>query len=65
AEEREEKFLIKGCQSQVWIIPFYDSAQHLLYFKADSDSLLVKGLVSLLVTVYHGQHPEDIFEEKG
>jgi cysteine desulfuration protein SufE len=60
AEGKEDKYLIKGCQSKVWLYPdFKDGKLHLF---ADSDSVLVKGIVSLLVYVYSGQEPKEILK---
>lgn len=60
SNEREEKFRIKGCQSQVWLKP--ELKDGLVYFKADSDAVLVKGIISILLEVYSGQSPELILE---
>lgn len=57
-EEKEEKFRVKGCQSQVWLKPVFKEG--LVYFKADSDAILVKGIISLLLEVYSGEAPESI-----
>lgn len=56
SNERVEKFRIKGCQSQVWLKP--ELKDGLVYFKADSDAVLVKGIISILLEVYSGQSPE-------
>lgn len=50
---------VKGCQSQVWLFAELNSDQTLTFF-ADSDALIVKGLVTLLVEVYSGAHIKDI-----
>ena len=57
-EARTEDRLIKGCQSRVWL----DSEKRdgRLYFKADSDAIITKGIISLLVSVYSGRTPEEI-----
>ncbi len=59
-EGKQDKYLIKGCQSKVWLFPEFKDGRLLLY--ADSDSVLVKGIVSLLVHVYSGQTPKDILQ---
>ena len=51
-EEKQDKFKVKGCQSQVWLVP--SLGQERMFFKADSDALLVKGLVALMVHLYSG-----------
>ena len=57
-EARTEDRLIKGCQSRVWL----DSEKRdgRLYFKADSDAIITKGIISLLVSVYSGRTPDEI-----
>lgn len=57
-DQRKDENLIKGCQSKVWLTSSFENG--LVYFMADSDALIVKGLVSLLIKVYSNQHPEDI-----
>jgi len=50
--------LIKGCQSRVW---FHAEMQgEWLYFTADSDAIITKGIAGLLIRVFSGQKPEDI-----
>ena len=53
-----DKYKVQGCQSQVWLVPALSDG--LLYFKADSDSSLVKGIISLLLEVYSGVEPRKI-----
>lgn len=50
--------LIRGCQSRVWLHAEYTDGK--VYFTADSDALITKGLVSMMVRVLSGQTPEDI-----
>ncbi len=50
--------LIKGCQSKVWLHSSLQDNQ--LEFTADSDAILTKGIVALLLRVYSNQKPEDI-----
>lgn len=54
--------IVKGCQSQVWLTYSYDKEKDIIKFNADSDALIVKGLVSLLMRLYSGQHPKDILD---
>ena len=56
----QEKYRIKGCQSQVWLKAELESGRVL--FKADSDSILVKGIVGLLISVYNGYSPAEILQ---
>ncbi len=58
-EFRDEKFKVKGCQSQVWLHADR-GANGLVLFKADSDALLVKGLISVLLNVFSEKTPEQI-----
>ena len=50
--------LINGCQSRVWISADYREGR--LFFTAESDALIVKGLIALLLRVLSGQTPDDI-----
>jgi cysteine desulfuration protein SufE len=52
--------LIKGCQSKVWLHSEVDK-NHVKY-TADSDAILTKGIVALLLRVFSDQHPKDILE---
>ncbi|WP_438972209.1 SufE family protein [Polaribacter sp.] len=53
-----EENLIKGCQSKVWL--YSELEDQNVKFTADSDAILTKGIVALLLRVYSGQKPEDI-----
>jgi cysteine desulfuration protein SufE len=53
-----EKNKISGCQSQVWMHAKLDDGKMLIY--GDSDAMIVKGLVALLIKVYSNQKPEEI-----
>lgn len=57
---KREENLIKGCQSKVWLHAEYKDGK--VYFTADSDALITKGLVSMVVRVLSGQSPKDIAE---
>ena len=57
-EARTEDRLIKGCQSRVWLNS--EKRDGRLYFKADSDAIITKGIISLLVSVYSGRTPDEI-----
>jgi cysteine desulfuration protein SufE len=52
--------LIEGCQSRVWIQADYDEASHLIHFTGDSDAVIVKGLVSLIISVLNDHTPDEI-----
>ncbi len=55
---KEDKYLIKGCQSRVWLQPELKDGK--LFFLADSDAIISKGLVSLIVRVLNGHSPKEI-----
>ena len=57
---KTEEFLISGCQSQVWLHP--EMQDGLLYFTADSDAIITKGIVYLLIIVLSGQTPQEILD---
>lgn len=57
-ECKTEDKLIKGCQSRVWLD--YKVQDRKIYFKADSDAIITKGIISLLISVYSGRTPEEI-----
>lgn len=50
--------LIKGCQSRVWLD--WEVKDGKLYFTADSDAIITKGIISLLISVYSGRSAEEI-----
>lgn len=53
-----EKNIIKGCQSQVWLNA--EKKDGLMYFTADSDAIITKGLIALLIRPINGEKPEEI-----
>lgn len=56
--EKTEHNLIKGCQSRVWLNSQWKEGR--LYFSADSDAIITKGIISLLIKVYSGRTPKEI-----
>ena len=56
--EKTEDKLIKGCQSRVWLDCTMQDGR--LFFRADSDAIITKGIISLLVSVYSGRTPAEI-----
>ena len=56
--QKKEENLISGCQSKVWL--FAEKKEGKLIFTADSDAILTKGVVGLLLRVFSYQKPEDI-----
>lgn len=59
---KREENIIKGCQSTVWLIAKFDNGR--VYFQADSDAIIVKGLISMLISVWSGHTPLEIMNAK-
>jgi len=57
-ELKTDDRLIKGCQSRVWLDSEFRDGK--LFFRADSDAIITKGIISLLVSVYSGRTPQEI-----
>ena len=55
---KTEDNVVKGCQSNVWLTANLDDDK--IYFSADSNTAITKGLVSLLIRIFNGQSPEAI-----
>jgi cysteine desulfuration protein SufE len=53
-----DEYKVTGCQSQVWLRPEYRDGR--VYYFADSDAIITKGLIALLIKVLSGQKPEDV-----
>ena len=58
--DKVEQNLIDGCQSRVWLV--CDEKEGRLYFRAESDALIVKGIVTLLIRVLSGHTPDEILD---
>lgn len=56
---KTEQNIVKGCQSQVWLHASMDSQGNMI-LQGDSDALIVKGLVGLLLKIYSGSSPSDV-----
>ncbi|MBR0223745.1 MAG: SufE family protein [Bacteroidales bacterium] len=59
-KDKTDSNLIRGCQSRVWLSCREEDGR--LYFAADSDAIITKGIISLLLKVYDGQTPEAILD---
>jgi cysteine desulfuration protein SufE len=59
---RTNEYLINGCQSKVWL--HADMVDGRIQFKADSDAIIVKGIVALLVKLMNDRTPEEILENE-
>ena len=57
---KTENNLLRGCQSKVWIVSKYNVGK--LYFYADSDALITKGIVALIVRLYSNSTPKEIID---
>ncbi len=57
-EDKNEDTRLKGCQTNAWLIHEYDDGK--LYFQADSDALIVKGILGMLTDIFSDRTPEEI-----
>ena len=57
---KTESNLIAGCQSRVWLQADYEDGK--IYFTAESDALIVKGIIALLIRVLSGHTPQEILD---
>ena len=57
-EKKTDDRLIKGCQSRVWLDYKVEGGR--ILFNADSDAIITKGIISLLIKIYSGRRPEEI-----
>lgn len=57
-EHRTEKYLIEGCQSRVWVDARMEEGK--IFYSADSDAIITKGIISLLIRVLNGRTPQEI-----
>lgn len=59
-DHRTDQYVIKGCQSRVWIDATYSDGR--LWFTADSDAIITKGIIALLIRVLNGRTPQEVLE---
>lgn len=59
---KKDENKVRGCQSTVWLAADYEDGR--MFYKADSDAMIVKGLVSMLIRVLSGQTTDDIINAK-
>jgi cysteine desulfuration protein SufE len=59
-KKKSEENIVKGCQSKVWLTAKLENDN--VYFSADSNTAITKGLVSLLIRIFNGQTPETILK---
>lgn len=60
AEHRTDDYVIKGCQSRVWVDARMEEGK--VYFAADSDAIITKGIIALLIRVMNGRSPQEILD---
>jgi cysteine desulfuration protein SufE len=56
--KRTDKYLIEGCQSRVWVSSELRNGK--VYYTADSDAIITKGIIALLIRVMNGRNPEEL-----
>jgi cysteine desulfuration protein SufE len=61
-EHKKDENKVRGCQSTVWLVADYKDGK--VYFKAESDAVIVKGLISMLIRVLSGHTPDEIINAK-
>ena len=61
-EFKKDDNRVKGCQSTVWLVANYEEGR--IYYKADSDAVIVKGLISMLIRVLSGQQADEIIQAR-
>jgi cysteine desulfuration protein SufE len=59
---KTDEYLINGCQSKVWLNA--DLNEGKIWYQADSDAIIVRGIVALLVKVLNGQPPKEIIDNE-
>ena len=57
---KTEDYIIKGCQSKVWV--HADMEDETIHFTADSDAIITKGIIAILIRAFSGQSPQDIID---
>ena len=57
---KTDDYIIKGCQSKVWV--HADLEDNKLVFTADSDAIITKGIIAILIRVFSHQHPDAILD---
>jgi len=61
--EHAPEHKVQGCVSQVWLIAEPDAEKGVLRFRGDSDAMIVKGLIAVLMKLYSGRPPAEILEQ--
>jgi len=61
-DQKSEDNLVRGCQSRVWLLPSFEDGK--LHFEADSDAIITKGIVGMVVRVLSDATPKEILDAK-
>lgn len=59
-EHRTDRYVIRGCQSRVWIDAKLEEGK--VYYSADSDAIITRGIIALLIRVLNGRTPQEILD---
>ena len=59
-QHRTDEYVIKGCQSRVWVDARMEDGK--VFFSADSDAIITKGIIALLIRVLNGRTPQQILD---
>lgn len=62
SSKRTDRNIVRGCQSQVWLVSNYDSANNRLHLEIDSDAHIVRGLIAIVQSAYGNSTPNEILE---
>ena len=57
---RREETLVRGCQSQVWLLAHFDADRNELHLEIDSDALIVRGLIAIVLAAVNDKSPDEI-----
>lgn len=55
---KTDTWKVQGCQSQVWLVPTF--GEHRIHFRGDSDAILVKGIIAIILMIYNDKTPQEI-----
>ncbi len=61
-DAKTNEHIVRGCQSQVWLVPRYDAAADRLHFDIDSDAHIVRGLIAIVLAALNDQSPQAILD---
>ncbi|HEX7036004.1 MAG TPA: SufE family protein [Pseudomonadales bacterium] len=59
---KTEQNLVRGCQSQVWLVARYEPAGGVMHLELDSDAHIVRGLIAIVLAAYDGRTPREILD---